>query len=384
MIRIKAIRGKRDAEKLVRCMKVDEVVVNLLSDKQRFYVFQIEKLPPAAVNIIKQMALARGTDAVIHRDVITCRADKTDVVLSGTKKEFEYIASSLKNQPFGLGKITGQILNLIEHLEQEKTPEIMGILNVTPDSFADGGKYLDPDCAYRRAVEMKMEGATIIDVGGQSSRPGSAPVSEEEELNRVVPVLEKLKEEEIVISIDTYRAKVAEAALNLGAGIVNDISAMRFDPEIADVVKEKNARIVLMHMKGTPRDMQENPYYDDVISEILRFFEERIGFAVSRGIPEENIIIDPGIGFGKRLEDNLCILKNLIEFKSFGLPVLLGASRKSFIGMLTGAKVENRLPGSLAAIALGIEARVDIFRVHDVKETKQFIDVMLGAWRNEC
>ena len=197
-------------------------------------------------------------------------------------------------------------------------------------------------------------------------------------------MLEKLKEEEIVISIDTYRAKVAEAALNLGAGIVNDISAMRFDPEIADVVKEKNARIVLMHMKGTPRDMQENPYYDDVITEILRFFEERIGFAVSRGIPEENIIIDPGIGFGKRLEDNLCILKNLIEFKSFGLPVLLGASRKSFIGMLTGAKVENRLPGSLAAIALGLEARVDIFRVHDVKETKQFIDVMLGAWRNEC
>ena len=266
-----------------------------------------------------------------------------------------------------------------------KRTYIMGVLNVTPDSFSDGGRFLNPDDAVKRALEMQAQGADIIDIGGESSRPGAEPVSVEEELRRVVPVLEEVCDKlDIPVSIDTYKSEVAEKAIELGADMVNDISALRFDPNMVKVVADYDVPVVLMHMKGTPRDMQLNPSYDDVMHEIVSFLYERKQFAVSHGVDEHKIILDPGIGFGKRtgkgIEDNCEILRRLKELKVLGNPVLVGASRKTFIGNVCGEgeqlPVNERLEGSLAAIAVAVMNGVDVVRVHDVKESKRFLRLM--------
>ena len=245
---------------------------------------------------------------------------------------------------------------------------IMGVLNVTPDSFSDGGLYLRTEDAVRRAEEMAQEGADIIDIGGESSRPGAEPVPLEEELRRVIPVVREVARRlPVPISVDTYKAEVARRALEEGASIVNDISALRFDPDMADVVAEREAPVVLMHMKGTPRDMQRNPYYEDVLGEVEGFLRERKEAAVGMGIPEENIILDPGIGFGKRVQDNLQLLKNLDRLVALGSPVLVGTSRKSFIGAVLDLPVEERLEGTLATLVLAVAKGAKILRVHDVK-----------------
>lgn len=257
---------------------------------------------------------------------------------------------------------------------------IMGILNVTPDSFSDGGKYLDPDRAVERALEMEREGADIIDIGGESTRPGSDMISVDEELRRVRPVLEEVCDKvSIPVSIDTYKSKVAKVAIDLGVDMINDISALRFDPDMADLVREHDLPIVLMHMKGTPKDMQINPFYDDVVHEIISFLQERKSFAISKGIDEEKIIVDPGIGFGKRtgrgIEDNCEIIRRLRELKVLGNPILIGPSRKTFIGNVCGdgkqLPVDERLEGTLAAVAISVVNGADIVRVHDVKEVKR-------------
>jgi len=216
----------------------------------------------------------------------------------------------------------------------KEAPYFVGILNVTPDSFSDGGEFLQVEKAVKRAKELVEEGADIIDIGGESSRPFSDPVPEEEELKRVIPVIKAVKSElpDVIISIDTYKSRVAEKALEAGADIVNDISAGRFDPDMVKVVKEAGCPVILMHMKGTPKTMQINPFYKDVIAEIKNFLKEKIEYFVEKGVDFEKIIIDPGIGFGKRLEDNLKIIRNLDAFLSLNRPVLLGHSRKSFIG----------------------------------------------------
>jgi len=257
-----------------------------------------------------------------------------------------------------------------------KKPLIMGILNVTPDSFYDGGRYFGIEKAIERGKEMERCGADIIDVGGESSRPGSQPVSEKEEIERVLPVIKGLSNEvKIPISIDTYKSKVAEKALEEGASIVNDISALRFDERMVDVVREYKAGVVLMHMKGKPSDMQKNPYYEDTVGEIYSFLEERIKFCEENGIEKEQIVIDPGIGFGKRLIDNLLILKNISHFLSLGRPILIGTSRKSFIGFLLNLPVEERLEGTIASVIISYLKGVSIFRVHDVKEMKRALSV---------
>jgi len=361
---------------LVKKMGVDDVVENHLAEKLVFYVFQIDNLSSAAANILKQTALSRGTDAVIHRDVITGKIQNSSVVISGTKKEFKYISDSLKNQAFQLGDISNKILELVSFLDKRNHTKIIGVLNITPDSFSDGGLYLRPEDAIKRIEEMIGEGAEIIDIGGESSRPGAEPIGEEEELKRVIPVIDAIKKKKVRFSIDTYRSKVAQEALKRGAEFVNDISGMRFDKNMVKVVSDYNARVIIMHMKGTPKNMQRNPVYEDVIDEIMNFFAERIVFCEKNGVKRENIILDPGIGFGKRLEDNLKILKNLIEFRSFGTPVMIGASRKSFIKGITGAPVDERLAGSLAAVSEAFLQGIDYVRVHDVKETKQYLDVI--------
>ncbi|MBC7097612.1 dihydropteroate synthase [Candidatus Bipolaricaulota bacterium] len=263
-------------------------------------------------------------------------------------------------------------------LEGEGRVLIMGILNVTPDSFSDGGRFLSPDAAVERALVMEGEGADIIDIGGESSRPGAEPVSVEEELGRVLPVLERLRGRlRIPISIDTTKAEVAEAALRAGACIVNDISALRFDPAMAPLVAEFGAGLVLMHMLGTPKTMQQSPHYDDVVREVRGFLAERAQYAQSQGIPREAIAVDPGIGFGKTVEHNLELLRRLPELVELGFPVLVGPSRKSFIGALLGLPVEERLEGTLAACAVAVVRGADILRVHDVRQVRRAADL---AW----
>lgn len=254
---------------------------------------------------------------------------------------------------------------------------IMGVLNVTPDSFSDGGKFLNLEKAVSHGVKMAEEGADIIDIGGESTRPGSQPVSLEEETKRVIPVVETLaKKIQIPISIDTYKSQIARQALDAGAEMINDISGLRFDSDMPELVAKYNLPVIIMHIKGTPQNMQENPYYENVIKEIIDYFEERINFADSAGIKEENIILDPGIGFGKRFEDNLAILKNLKEFKKLDRPILVGLSRKSFIGKILDLPVEERLEGSLGALAYSIIQGANIARVHDIKESVRVAKVV--------
>lgn len=248
----------------------------------------------------------------------------------------------------------------------------MGVLNVTPDSFSDGGRHVSAEAAIRYGLHMAANGADIIDIGGESSRPGSDPVSADEELERVIPVIRGLATActEAVISIDTTKAVVAEAALEAGAHVVNDISAFVFDPCMVDVARRFNAGVVLMHMQGEPKTMQESPQYHDVVGEVSSWLRRRVDALVATGIPVDNIVVDPGIGFGKSVDHNVELLRGLTEIASAcARPVLVGVSRKRFIGAITGRDVEDRLAGSLAAMVFAITHGAQIIRVHDVKES---------------
>jgi len=260
-----------------------------------------------------------------------------------------------------------------------KHPLLMGILNITPDSFSDGGKFSSLNKAVLRGIQMAEEGADIVDIGGESTRPGSKPIQAEEEIKRVVPVIKALRKKiKIPISVDTYKSEVAAAALDEGADIINDISALRMDEKTGILAAKRKVKIILMHMQGTPADMQKNPKYKNVIAEIVLFFKQRLKKAKELGIAENKIIIDPGIGFGKTLEHNLEIIKRLEEFKILGRPVMIGPSRKSFIGKILGLGVSERLEGTAAVAAISIFNGADIIRVHDVKEIKRVIET---AWK---
>ncbi len=254
----------------------------------------------------------------------------------------------------------------------------MGILNVTPDSFYDRGRFFSRQEAVDHGLAMVEEGADIIDVGGESTRPFSEPTSLNDELTRVIPVIEGIrKHSDTLLSIDTYKARVAREAIGAGANIVNDISGLSFDREMAGVVAASNVPVVIMHMKGTPTDMQTKPFYEDVIAEIKGFFVERIAFAKEHGIDEENIILDPGIGFGKRLQDNLAIIRRLAGFKELGKPLLIGTSMKAFIGRIMGTdELEQRVEGTLASVAVSLWNGADIVRVHDVVKTRKVVKFM--------
>lgn len=257
-------------------------------------------------------------------------------------------------------------------------PLVMGILNVTPDSFSDGGRFLDASSALRQAGQMVAEGADIIDIGGESTRPGAEPISVQEELDRTIETVRSVSQNlDVALSIDTQRAEVAREAIRAGAMIVNDVSALRFDSDMPAVVRDEKVPVVLMHMLGKPRDMQANPHYTDCVAEIGDFFEERVTFAVQQGIDRSQIIIDPGIGFGKRLSDNLEILARFSDFQRFDLPVLIGASRKSFINMLhpSDDAADQRIGGSISAALLAALGGAVIFRVHDVLPTVEALKV---------
>ena len=262
-------------------------------------------------------------------------------------------------------------------IDLEKKVAVMGVLNLTPDSFYDGGRYRTEKEILKRVEQMIEEGADIIDIGGESTRPGSDRVSVEEELRRTIPYLRKIRDLfDIPLSIDTYKAKVAKEAIEAGAEMVNDISGLRFDPEMAEVISSKNASVVLMHIKGTPKNMQDNPFYESLMDEIISYLRKSLEIALKAGIDFDRIVIDPGIGFGKTVEHNLFILKNLEELRILRRPILIGVSRKSFIGKVLNLPVEERLFGSLAATSVAVMNGARIVRCHDVRETRQVIDLV--------
>ena len=251
--------------------------------------------------------------------------------------------------------------------------QVMGVVNVTPDSFSDGGLYLDVDAAVEHGVALLEEGASVLDIGGESTRPGASEVPVAEELQRVIPVIERLPG---AVSIDTRKIEVADQAIQAGARIVNDVSAFRHAPEMAGLVASSGAGCCLMHMLGDdPRTMQDDPVYDDVVSEVKRFLEERLAFAVSEGVPEDKVWLDPGIGFGKTIDHNLELLRRLDEVVAIGRPVVIGTSRKSFLGKLTGREPRDRVAGTLATNVLALERGAEVFRVHDVRETVDALKV---------
>ena len=253
---------------------------------------------------------------------------------------------------------------------------VMGVLNCTPDSFSDGGRYTDVEAAVRHGLSMRDAGAAIIDVGGESTRPGASPVSLQQELERVIPVVRALSQAGCPVSIDTAKAEVMRQATDAGAVMVNDVTALTGDGESLDVVAELGVDVCLMHMQGTPETMQESPRYDDVVREVMHFFEQRIEAALAAGIAEASMLLDPGIGFGKRLEDNLALIGHLRDFKrAFGIPILMGVSRKSFLGMITGNPAGNREIETAAAVSICIANGADMVRVHDVPTQVRAVQV---------
>lgn len=362
---------------------VDPAGIRIMAPKHFHYNIKVEGLTPAQANVLKQDALAIGGEAAVAKGAASCSVASSDAILSGTRKQFDILIEKLKVQCFGLPEVAEDLRQALDNVSRRNfiircrsrqwhigpRTLIMGVLNVTPDSFSDGGAFLDKDKAAERGLEMVSEGADWIDVGGESSRPGAEPVDAKEETWRVVPVVEALAKKGVTVSVDTAKASVARAALDAGAEIINDISALSFDPDMAGVCASYKAPVILMHMRGTPRDMQKETSYGDITGAVYNHLLSRIEAAVSSGIERENIIIDPGIGFGKSMEGNFTLLKNLAEFKTLGRPILIGASRKSFIG--PELKPSERLAGTLAASALAILNGASIIRVHDVKEALQ-------------
>ncbi|HVS28396.1 MAG TPA: dihydropteroate synthase [Solirubrobacteraceae bacterium] len=263
---------------------------------------------------------------------------------------------------------------------------IMGVVNVTPDSFSDGGRFLEPDAAAAHAVALAGEGAALLDIGGESTRPGAEPVSSEVELRRVVPVIERLSQAGVParISVDTQKVPVARAALDAGASFVNDVTAFRGEPALAELVAEFGCDCCLMHMRGDPRTMQGDPRYDDVVDDVKAFLELRLAFAVAAGVAEAKVMLDPGIGFGKTVDHNLALVRRLDEIVAIGRPVVIGTSRKTFLGRITGREVGDRLPGTIATNVLALERGASVFRVHDVADVHAALTVaaatVTGRW----
>lgn len=373
-----------DAEKEFAAMGVDPAGIKMMAPKALGLNIKVEDLSSPAALILKQEMLSLGGDCANHRSVIKNEIGSADSVLIGNVRIFQRLIPKLRAQPFGLRAIADKIKEIISAeespqkfkldlngyvLDLSHRTHIMGILNVTPDSFSDGGDFFDPEKAIARGIQLMEQGADIIDIGAESTRPGAEALPEAQEIDRLLPVLEGLVNEvDTPISVDTYKSGVAEAALKSGAHLINDISGLRFDPKLKTVAAKYNVPVALMHIKGEPKNMQQNPTYTDLMGEIFQYLSESILLAEEAGIDRDKIIIDPGIGFGKRLHDNYAILRRLSEFKDLGCPILVGPSRKSFLGNVLNLPPEDRLEGTAAAVAMAIQNGAHIVRVHDVQE----------------
>ncbi len=378
---------REEAEAELARIGTDSYGIMSMASKMTHFNFLLEKLECRAANILKQEMLSIGGDVAVARGTVACSIDFTDAVVIGTRKQITILADKLALQPFRLKEISAALLKTFANLEKETfnivTPRrvlnigehtlIMGILNVTPDSFSDGGHFNVPSAAVVRAMRMVDEGADIIDLGGESTRPGSKRITVNEELDRVMPVLERLAGKiDVPISIDTMKAEVARRAIEAGAEIINDISALKFDPEMAGVAARFGVPVVLMHMKGTPETMQKGDLeYQSLMGDIISFLSKALETAACHGIDPDKTIVDPGIGFGKTLEDNLRILKHLRELRVLGRPILVGASRKHFTSRVTGSEDAVHLEGTAAALGAAIMNGADILRVHDISFMKK-------------
>jgi dihydropteroate synthase len=387
-VRYLHITSPARAEDELKKVGVDWPGVEAMLPKMETVNLLLKGIECRVANILKQEMLSIGGDVAVARESVACSIDRTDAILIGTIKQMRRLADKLAFQPFRLKEVSENIRRVLANISRDRfvlrTPKraielggktlIMGIVNMTPDSFSDGGMFSDVEDAVVHARKMEEAGADIIDIGGESSRPGSEPVAAHEEMARVLPLIERLRGVlSSPLSIDTTKAVVARRALEAGAEIVNDISAMRFDDGMAEVVATHQVPIVLMHMRGRPRTMQEGDLaYGCLMGEIAGFLEERIEAAVSAGVHEEQIVIDPGIGFGKSTADNIAILRNLKELKTLGMPILVGVSRKRFIGQITGReRAEERLEGTAASLTAAILNGAHIVRVHDVEFMKK-------------
>ena len=378
----------RDMKKMLARVDVSSQGVDNMAPKAFAFPIKLTGVEIGAANIIKQEMLTVGGDAAISRGIVEGIRKESDIILLGTVDKIRKLIRKLSHYTtFGIPQIRADLDKLLHIYSAEfrhklqlgrKTLQLnqtrlVGILNVTPDSFSDGGENYEPGKAVARGLEMFEQGADIIDIGGESSRPGATPIEVEAELARIIPVITGIREKnsEKLISVDTYKAEVAKKAIANGADIINDISALRFDSDMTEVLLANNeVPVILMHMQGTPRNMQDNPVYEDVVDDILYFFEERIAYCLQAGIAKERIIIDPGIGFGKTFKHNMEIFRRLAEFHSLGVPIMIGASRKQFIEKAYPypASPKERISGSLAITSLAYQNKIGLVRVHDVKE----------------
>jgi len=383
-------KSRRGIEEELERIGVSQEGKKILSQKANLYLIKLEGVSSQAGNLLKQEMLSVGADAAIRKEVASFSVPKSDVLLIGTEAHYNKVIPKLRRQPFNLSSLSYELEQILKNIQREefvlslgnkklnltKKAALMGILNLTPDSFYDKGKYAQKEAALTRVKEMISQGADIIDVGGESTRPGATKVNVKKELKRVIPVIEKIKALfDIPVSIDTYKAQVARECIEAGVDMVNDISALRFDSQMKHIVAKYKVPLVLMHIKGTPKDMQDNPHYDSLMGEIISYLRESMRIAQEAGIDEEKIVVDPGIGFGKATEHNLEIINKLSELKGLGRPILIGVSRKSFIGKALDLPLSERLEGSLAAACLAVTRGARIVRTHDLKETRRAIDL---------
>jgi len=396
-MQILKISNAEGLEKLMRDIKVDSCGIKIMVPKAITHLLRLSSISNISANILKQEMLSLGGDAAVARDALTGKAKKTDCLIIGNLAQLNRLNEKLKAQPFGLDKLAGELSTALTNYKRDKfilrvgshtlnlirRTHIMGIVNVTPDSFSGDGLYnrCRIDNIIRYAENLVRDGADIIDVGGESSRPGAKPVSLKEELSRTIPVIKALaKKIKVPISIDTYKPQVARAAMDAGAVIINDINGLR-DAKLARITARYNAGIVIMHMKGNPRTMQRASVYISLTNEITAYLRQALERARDSGIDEDKIIVDPGLGFGKTAEHNLEILKKLSEFRVLGRPILVGPSRKSFIGKILKAKPQERIFGTVSACILAVKNGAKLVRVHDVLEVKQALKIFEAVER---
>jgi dihydropteroate synthase len=369
---------------------VDPYGARIMLPKALNYLVKVDGISPIAANILKQEMLSFGGDAAVARDVLTGRAKKTDCLLIGNLAQLNRLKDKLHKQPFGLPALSRELTSVLGNYQKNefimklgkfglafrKRCLIMGIVNVTPDSFSGDGLYkLTVPEIVNYALKLERDGADIIDIGGESSRPGAKPVPVKEEIKRIIPALKEIvKKIKIPVSVDTYKPEVAKQALDNGAAVINDITGLR-DARMTKIISKYKAGAVIMHMKGNPRTMQNNPEYGSVTSEIIDYFKSAISRAEAGGICKDKIIIDPGIGFGKSYGHNLEILNGLAEFKVLGRPILAGTSRKSFLGKILNTGPDERIFGTISSCVLAAGAGANMVRVHDVKQVYEALKV---------
>ncbi len=364
-----------DKKEALKALGVEGGGISIISKKMSLYYFMIKALRTPAVNILKQDALSIGAELAVPSGAITCEKAYFDCILIANRKQVEILSRKERAQPFGLKDVAEA---LSDFLQTPMFPlRIMGVINANDDSFYSGSRYLAED-AICEIEKMIAEGADVIDVGAVSSRPGAQAVTEAEELARIRPICDAIREQalykKVCFSIDSYTPSVVSYALECGFGIINDITGAQ-DERVISLAKTHDAQLCIMHMQGSPETMQDNPSYEDVILEVSQFFEERIDKCLALGLKREQIILDVGIGFGKRLEDNIALIKNLSHFQKFGCELLVGASRKSMIDHIVPTPTEARLPGTLAIHLHAVAQGAHMIRCHDVKAHRQALSV---------